>query len=270
MPQVQTRAGAEKMTERPAERTTIEATGGDAVSFLQSLVTNDIEKCKSGLVYAALLTPQGKYLFDFFVRSSDDTILIDIDSKSSASFFQRLSMYKLRTNVSLNQSPCRVARGIDSAPDGAVVDPRHPMLGWRLYDSDVDDDCSIDWDRIRVDHCVPESGIELLSERTFILEAGFERLNGVDFRKGCFVGQEVTARMKHKAKLNKRLVTVEVEGCAPVGTPISAEGRPVGTLYTQSGGRGIAHLRLDRIQGRELIADSARIRFDQSEIEPNL
>ena len=92
------------------------------------------------------------------------------------------------------------------------------------------------------------SGIELVPDESYILESGFERLNGVDFRKGCYVGQEVTARMKHKTELRKGLITVEVSGAVPVGTEIVPSGKPAGTLYTQSGGRGIAYLRFDRAE----------------------
>ena len=95
-------------------------------------------------------------------------------------------------------------------------------------------------------HCIPETGIELTPD-IFILEAGFGRLGGVDFRKGCYVGQEVTARMKHKTELKKGLALVAVHGAAPVGTAITTpEGKPAGTLFTQAGGRGIAYLRHDR------------------------
>ena len=108
---------------------------------------------------------------------------------------------------------------------------------------------------------MPASGVELVPDETYILEAGFEALNGVDFHKGCFVGQEVTARMKHKTELKKRLVRVQVEGAAPPGTSVTAEGKPAGTLFTQSGGTGLAHLRLDRISG-PLLAGEARVVFE--------
>ena len=117
----------------------------------------------------------------------------------------------------------------------------------------------IDWDALRVEACVPESGIELVPNDTYILEAGFERLSGVDFKKGCYVGQEVTARMKHKAELRKGLALVEVDGSAPVGTEIIANGKPAGRLFTQSGGLGIAWLRFDRATDK-MQADSAVLR----------
>ena len=107
-----------------------------------------------------------------------------------------------------------------------------------------------DWEALRVAAGGPESGVELLPNESFPLEYGFEALNGVDFRKGCYVGQEVTARMKHKTELRKGLRRVLVEGSAPVGTEILAEdGRPAGTLFTQAGGEGLAYLRFDRTDG---------------------
>ncbi len=229
------------------ERSIFEITGADREHFLQGLVSNDVRRLADGPVYAALLTPQGKYLADFLLVPLGEKILLDIAAPIAEATVRRLSMYKLRADVQISPSDLQVRRGTGPAPEGAVADPRHPALGWRLYGAEAGDDGS-DWDAIRVAHCIPETGIELTPE-TYILEAGFERLHGVDFRKGCYVGQEVTARMKHKTDLRKGLVTVAITGTAPVGTEITAEGRTVGTLFTQSGGQAIAHLRLDRATG---------------------
>lgn len=224
-----------------------EITGPDRVHFLQSLVSNDVKRLTEGPVYAALLTPQGKYLADFLLVPQGETILLDIDDSIAEATMRRLSMYKLRADVQIAPSALTVYRGTTDAPAGAVPDPRHPALGWRLYGTQSGDDGS-DWDAIRVEHLIPETGLELTPE-TYILEAGFERLHGVDFRKGCYVGQEVTARMKHKTELRKGLMRVRIEGSAPTGTEITADGRPVGTLFTQSQGRAIAHLRFDKATG---------------------
>ena len=222
-------------------------TGPDARHFLQGLTTNDLKGMERGLVYTAMLTPQGKYLADFFLLADGEGILLDVDAGIGPALVQRLSMYKLRADVQITETDLKLTRGTGPSPEGALPDPRHPALGWRLYDTTGGDD-GTDWDAIRVTHCIPETGIELTPD-TYILEAGFERLHGVDFRKGCYVGQEVTARMKHKTELRKGLVRVAVTGDAPVGTEITAEGKPAGTLYTQSGGFGIAYLRLDRATG---------------------
>ncbi|MGK7754253.1 MULTISPECIES: CAF17-like 4Fe-4S cluster assembly/insertion protein YgfZ [unclassified Roseovarius] len=228
-------------------RKILQITGADARSFLQGLVTNDIAKLDHGLVYAAMLTPQGKYLADFLLVPWDGAILLDVDESLADGLLQRLNMYKLRADVQITLTDLAVWRGTGDRPEGAFADPRHTALGWRLYGAEAGDDGS-DFEAIRVAHCIPRATVELTPD-TFILEAGFERLNGVDFRKGCFVGQEVTARMKHKTELRKGLTTVALDGDAPIGTPITADGKTVGTLFTQSGGRAIAYLRFDRAKG---------------------
>ncbi len=240
-------------------RAVIEVAGGDREGFLQGLVTNDLKGLRDGIVHAALLTPQGKYLADFFLVPDGERILLDVAEGLAGGLLQRLSMYKLRADVRLAPTEMRVRRGTGAPPEGAWADPRHADMGWRLYGAEEGDD-GTDWDGVRVEHVIPETGIELTPE-TYILEAGFERLRGVDFRKGCYVGQEVTARMKHKTELRKGLARVLVEGEAPAGTPIRAGEREVGTLYTQSGGRGIAHLRYDwAVPGME--AGPARVSPD--------
>ena len=226
------------------DRTVLKVSGTDHESFLQGLVSNDVKGLKDGLVYAALLTPQGKYLADFLLVPAEDAILVDVATDQARALAQRLTMYKLRADVAIEATDIMPSRGLGEAPEGAFADPRHAELGWRAYDG-RDGDENVDWDAIRVAHCIPETGIELTGD-SYLLEAGFEQLNGVDFRKGCYVGQEVTARMKHKTELKKGLATVSVEGKAPVGTAITRDGKPVGTMFTQSGGQAIAYLRFDR------------------------
>ena len=229
-----------------ASRTILRVSGENPVKFLQGLVSNDLASLSDGrLVHAALLTPQGKYLADFFVLADGSDALIDVAAPLGDDVLRRLTMYKLRAPISLEKTDLAVRRGTGPAPEGAMADPRHPALGWRLYGADDGDD-GTDWDALRVAHCIPETGIELIPGESFILECGFDRLNGVDFRKGCYVGQEVTARMRHKTELRKGLTTVTVEGATPPGTEIAADGKSIGTLYTQSGGQGIAYLRFDR------------------------
>lgn len=244
--------------EAAADRKVFEITGKDRESFLQGLVTNDLGRVQGGIVYAAMLSPQGKYLADFFLVPAGDAILLDVQAGLAEGLLRRLAMYRLRADVRIVPSPFRVSRGRGPVPEGGFADPRHPALGWRLYAAEPGGAPAIDWDAIRVEHCIPETGVELIPEESYILEAGFERLNGVDFRKGCYVGQEVTARMKHKTELRKGLVTVMVEGEAPVGAEILAGGKPAGQIFTQAGGKAIAHLRFDRAGG-EMRAEGARV-----------
>ncbi len=244
-------------------RAIIAVTRGDRVKFLHGLVTNDVPEDQGRLVYAALLTPQGKYLVDFFMQTRRDAIMIDVAAKFGDQLMQRLNMYRLRADVMLEPIEMQVFRGIGNAPAGALSDPRHDALGWRKY-GDTGGDDGTDWDAIRTKYTIPETGVELLPNDTFILEAGFERLNGVDFKKGCYVGQEVTARMKHKTELQKGLAQVSVTGSAPIGTELKANGKTAGVLYSQSNGLGIAYLRFARAGG-EMVAGDAIVTFNKSD-----
>lgn len=248
--------------ERAEDRTVLRIAGADAHGFLQGLVTRDPG---DGLTYAALLTPQGKYLADFFLIDRGEDLLLDVKSDIAPAVAQRLSMYRLRADVVIEEAGLSVVRGLGEAPEGALQDPRDPSLGWRAYGV-TGGDPVMDWDAIRVAACVPETGIELIPNDTYILEAGFDRLSGVDHKKGCYVGQEVTARMKHKTELKKGFVTVDVDGTAPAGTEIMAGEKSVGTLYTQAGGQGIAYLRFDRAKGA-MTAGAARISWPQASVD---
>ncbi|PKP72677.1 MAG: folate-binding protein YgfZ [Alphaproteobacteria bacterium HGW-Alphaproteobacteria-6] len=244
--------------ERAADRRVLRIAGKDREDFLQGLVTNDLAGLRHGLVHAALLSPQGKYLADFLLVPEGEAILVDVKDSLAEALMARLALYRLRAAVDFAPTDIAVSRGLGPVPPGAFADPRHPALGWRRYGPPEGGTPEIDWDAIRVAHCIPESGIELIPDESYILEAGFERLNGVDFRKGCYVGQEVTARMKHKTELRKGLVTVRIEGPAGPGSTITAEGKPAGMLFTRSGDRAIAHLRLDRAAG-DLRAGEAKL-----------
>lgn len=227
-------------------RRILEITGADRRDFLQGLVTNDVTKLDQGLVYAALLSPQGKYLFDFFMFARADAIYLDVKADCADALAARLAMYRLRADVKLTQSALRMSRGIGKKPEGAWPDPRHPALGWRQYDRAPIPADQTDWTALRVQHIIPETGVELIANESYILEHGFERLNGVDFRKGCYVGQEVTARMKHKTSLKKGLVQVCAERPLTPGAPITNDGKEVGRLCTVSKNGALAYLRFER------------------------
>jgi tRNA-modifying protein YgfZ len=240
-------------------RMIFELTGTDRLTFLQGMVSNDMRPLGlgDGIKWTALLTPQGKYLADFFVVALGGRLLLDIDATMGDNTVKRLLMYRLRADVQIATCDLIVTCGMGDAPATALPDPRHPALGWRHYGAAIET-AAVDWDAIRVTHVIPESGIELIPNDTYLLEAGFERLHGVDFRKGCYVGQEVTARMKHKTDLKKGLARVAISGSAPIGTPILAGEKVAGTLFTQSHGFAIAHLRFDWATG-QMSAGDARL-----------
>jgi len=228
------------------ERRVFEITGSERIKFLQGLVSNNVQEGNAELIYAALLTPQGKYLADFFLKIEAERVLLDADAAQADDLIKRLSMYKLRADVALNEPGLFVHLGLGDAPEDGLCDPRAPGLGWRAYRAAPDTGEAQDWDALRVAHGIPAAGAELIANDSYILEMGFERLNGVDFRKGCYVGQEVTARMKHKTELRKGLVRVALDGIGAPGTPITRDGKPVGTLHTVAGDRALAYLRHDR------------------------
>lgn len=241
-----------------SDRTVIFVSGADRVSFLQGLITNDVDKAKDGLIYAALLTPQGKFIADFFVLAQTDRLLIDVATSHGPTLAQRLMMYRLRAAIDIAETDLVVSRGTGTGPDGAFQDPRHPDLGWRTYgDNDISDDT--DWNALRVALMIPETGTELTGD-TYVLEAGFEALHGVDFKKGCYVGQEIVARMKHKTELKKGLAQVNIAGTANPGDAITTDGKPAGTLHTVAGNKGLAYLRFDRATGAMQAGDATLTR----------
>lgn len=244
----------------------------EQVEFLNGLVSNDARRVKPDrAVYAALLTPQGKYLADFLIfEGPDGNLRLDADAGQIEDLLKRLSMYRLRRPLKLAIAPeTRVAAFWGEAAPG-LRDPRDPALGTRLYGTDSELAAALeaaapgDYDAHRLTLGVPASGRDLVAGDGYILEAGFERLNGVDFRKGCYVGQEIVARMKHKTELRKGLARVRIEGEAPEGAPIAnAEGKPVGILRSHKGGIGLADLRFDRAEGLLTTPEGAVIRLEE-------
>ena len=227
------------------QRKVFRFSGTDARKFLQNLITNDIKRLDTGPVYSALLTPQGKFIADFFLIPDGNDILMDVDTDAAAPLIPRLNMYKLRADVTISETNLIVSRGLKDAPEGAVADPRDANLGWRYYGAEDHNTDTVDWDVLRVDHKVPEMGRELDAE-SYILEMGFEGLNGVDFRKGCYVGQEVTARMKHKTELRKGLVRLVADADIPENADVVSNGRVIGRTHTSAGKRALAYVRYDR------------------------
>ena len=226
------------------DRIVLCVSGPDAKSFLQNLVTNDVTKLNNNIIYSALLTPQGKLVTDFFLVDAGQDILIDVNSKVSETLLKLLSLYKLRAEISINKTDLKVSLGIKNKPQKGLEDPRNPKMGWRYYSNEDLSEKNIDWEKIRIENLVPEFGKEL-SNDSYILEYGFENLNGVDFKKGCYVGQEVTARMKHKSKLKKGLALVETTGSVPFDTPINANDKIVGKVFSSSKNQALAYLRFE-------------------------
>jgi tRNA-modifying protein YgfZ len=239
------------------ERGVIAVEGDDRVAFLQGLVSNDIESVRPGqAVWTALLTAQGKWLADFFVFSDGGILLLDCESAQIPMLIQRLSRYRLRMKASLRAVPdlgVYVAWPTRPTVGGiASPDPRLPNFAWRILSGEplsvsVTPD---DWDRYRLEAGLPEGSKDLEPDRSVLLEAGFDELGGVSWSKGCYMGQELTARTKYRGLVKRRLVPVFVDGALPpVGTVVLKDGMDVGTMRSGRDGIGLASLRLDALGG---------------------
>ena len=226
------------------DRIVLCVSGPDAKSFLQNLVTNDVNKLNNNIIYSALLTPQGKLVTDFFLVDAGQNVLIDVNSGISGALLELLSLYKLRAEISIDKTDLKVSLGINKKPRNGLDDPRHSKMGWRYYGNEDLSEKNINWKKIRIENLIPEFGKELSSD-SYILEYGFENLNGVDFKKGCYVGQEVTARMKHKSKLKKGLALVGTSGSVPFNTPIKANDKIVGKVLSSTKNQALAYLRFE-------------------------
>ncbi len=236
-------------------RAILTLSGSDRKKFLQGLITNDINAVSDvSAIYAALLTPQGKYLHDFFIIEKDDTIFLDCERARMADIHRRLMMYRLRADVDIMDcsekytvlaSPELLSEGIISYPD-----PRHPNMGFRTIISAPGTYLKDDhYDDLRLSLGLPDGSRDFDVDKTLVLEGNMEELNGVDFNKGCYVGQEVTARMKHRAILKKRLLPVTIDGPLPArGTEIiDKDGKKIGDIRSGQGNRAIGYFRLAKM-----------------------
>jgi len=248
------------------DRSVLRITGDDRVAFLQGLVSNDVEAAAPGhAVWTALLTPQGKWLADFFVFADDDALLLDCERAQVQMLLQRLSRYRLRMKVTLAaEDTLRVYVGWGAAPDVAGIiapDPRLDGFAWRVLTTE---DLPVtatedDWLRHRLAFGVPDGSRDLESDKTVLLEAGFDELHGVSWTKGCYMGQELTARTKYRGLLKRRLVPVTVDGPLPApNTPVFRDEVEVGTMRSGAEQTGLAVLRLDSL-GAELRCGEARL-----------
>ena len=245
------------------DRAIIAISGPQARDFLQGLVTNDI---LSGLapgsgLYTALLSPQGKILFDFLVTEGDGALLLDVARDSSEALLKKLKMYRLRAKIEIELRPqLGVYVNLKDHPgnrrtlyaDRAVSfpDPRLAALGVRSIGAKAEMPANLagphPYHEMRLELGVPEAG-DFGFEKIFALDAGLEELKGVSFTKGCYVGQELTSRMKHRATARKRILTVTANEALPAaGAAITRGGSEIGELTSSHGARGFALVRLDR------------------------
>lgn len=239
-----------------ASRALIRLAGPDWRSFLQGLITQDVDTLAPGETrFGALLTPQGRLLYDLFVVGDREGALLDVGAEHRAAIIQRLTMYRLRAKVEIAADDRSVSAAWGSDPgDGFVRDPRLPELGWRGYGvSAGDDEAAYDAHRLALG--VPGPA-DWGSDRTYPIEANFDLLNGIDFKKGCFVGQETTSRMKRRGQIKNRMLPLVFNGPPPPQeAEVLAGELRAGEVLSGRDGRAMALLRLDRIEGAALTVD---------------
>lgn len=238
------------------DRAVIALEGGEARDFLQGLITNDIGTLapQTGL-YAALLTPQGKILFDFLVAEGDGAVLLDCPADNAEALVKRLTMYRLRAKVGIAIRPqLAVFAGLSGRPAERAItfaDPRLAALGPRSIGAAAEMPDFLEgpatYHAERLALGVPE-GSDFGSDKIFALDAGLDELHGVAFDKGCYVGQELTARMKHRGTARKRILTVSADGMLPTsGTAVTSGDLEIGEIISTYGRQGFALIRLDRL-----------------------
>jgi folate-binding protein YgfZ len=249
-------------------RRVIAVDGEDRVSFLQGLVSQDMERAAPGAaLWSALLTPQGKWLAEFFVFSDGARLLLDVEAAQQEMVTARLSRFRLRAKVSITPTPYVVQVGWDGSAPSAVeglmaADPRLEAAGWRiLADPPLAETATMaEWDVHRMRLGLPDGSRDLETEKTVLLEAGFDELNGISWTKGCYMGQELTARTRYRGLLKRRLVPVTITGpTPPPGTAVMNDGRDVGTMRSANGGNGLAVLRLDVLNAGPLDCGEATL-----------
>ena len=260
-------------------RGVIAVSGEDRVEFLQGLISNDVTKAAPAkAVWAALLTPQGRFLNDMFVVDAGfGTLLLETEREKAPALARKLGMYKLRSKVTVEDRSSTMDVAVVFGPGaekhnavpGALsyVDPRLPELGVRVLTPagqagkmlGLPEAPLADYEALRLGLGVPDGSRDLPVEKALLLESGFDELNGVDWKKGCYMGQELTARTKYRGLVKKRLFPVQIEGALPApGTTIERNGEEVGEIRSGVGNRALAMLRLEALDGT-LTAGGARI-----------
>jgi len=244
-----------------ANRGVVRLGGEDRRTFLQGLISNDIELATpERAIYAALLTPQGKFLHDLFIIDKDDDFLIDCEATRAGDLLKRLGAYKLRAKVTLadarEEYEVWAARDQDSGfgIQGIFVDPRLPKLGMRAIrrkkDSPNPESRILNaYDRHRLTLGVADGSRDMLIEKSTLAEGNFDLLNGISWTKGCYVGQELTARMHYRGLAKKRLFPVKIEGAAPAcGTVVKFGDEDIGDMRSSCGDLGLALLNVEKAE----------------------
>ena len=230
-------------------RSIFRLSGDGVTAWLDGLITNSL---KNDMTFSALLTPQGKIIADFFVTKEGDDLLLDTSPKFAESLFKRLRMYKLRAPIEITDitETHNVYAFWDGEGEEGYADPRHATLGRRLITEDYLDGTD-DYNAHRLSLGVVDSEWDFETVTTFPADANMDLMNGLDFKKGCFVGQEVVSRMKRMTTVKKRMRGLVLTGDAQSGDKIMAGERIIGDVLYVHGAMGMGLIRLDRLKAAE-------------------
>ncbi|MDR3506786.1 MAG: folate-binding protein YgfZ [Caulobacteraceae bacterium] len=256
-------------------RALISVSGPDWRSFLQGLLSQDVETLGVGeLRFAGLLTPQGKLMFDLFVLGQEEGCLIDVAAGRREALISRLTIYRLRAKVEIKPAEGAVLAAWPADAPGSdrdagwAPDPRLAALGLRGYGVSPPADATVvgetAYEAHRLALGVPDPDADCPPETTYPIEANFDLLGGIDFKKGCFVGQETTSRMKRRGAIKNRMLPIRFEGPVPApGAEVLAGTLRAGEVLTGADGRAMALLRLDRIEGADLTVDGRPVTVER-------
>ena len=254
---------------RLTDRAVLILSGADAGDFLQNLVTADLGKLAPGEVRpAALLTPQGKILFDFLVSLSGEVLRLDVAAGARGDLAKRLTLYKLRAKVEIKPSDEAVGAlwGEDAPSSDALIDRRFPESVFRLYGAAAEaaGDDAADFERLRLSLGIAEAERDFPASGVFPHDVLLDQNDGVSFKKGCYVGQEVVSRMQHRGTARRRVMVLRADGHLTPGAAIEAGGKSLGTVLSASESLGIGMIRIDRLAdalgaGQTLLADGVPI-----------
>lgn len=228
------------------DRGLVHVEGPDRRAFLQGLISNDVEKLEPGkILYACLLTPQGKFLHDFFIHDAGEALLLDSEGGARAQdLYTRLNKFRLRSKVTLSVEEHHPVYAVFNHDTG-LPDPRHPDMGRRAFEKPALPEQPFDvWDRRRIALTIPDGSRDMLLEKSTLLECNLDKLHAIDWDKGCYMGQELTARMKYRGLAKRHLYAIHCEGgCPPPGTELA-----IGDMRSSSGDIGLALLKDDALQ----------------------
>ncbi len=251
-----------------SDRGLVKVSGENCADFLQGIITNDINKLSDNnpIIYSLILTPQGKFLFDFFVIKQGENLILDCAASRTDDLINRLDMYKLRSKIEIKNISDKydILAVIGGSPDSipeAMCDPRHSDMPLRMI---VEEGKLADnlhevpltiYDKTRISLCIPEGEKDMISEQSFPLQYNMDELNAISFDKGCYVGQEVTARSKHRGAVRKKIFraqTVQSDDKFPSsGTDIKIDDKTIGKTRSGIGSQGVVLLEIDAISQAE-------------------